>query len=321
MTTSVDPSARPSGPVISVVIVSDFAGGTTVSHDDYRHCLRALAAQDFDGPAEFILSEWEGYRERIQDDLDETLPGLRVTFSSARSTFDLKNEGARQATAPLVAFLDADCDPVPGWLRSAVATMAAHPEVAAASGRTISPARTRWARIVSLAGRAVGDEGEPAPTTHLGLNDCVFRREVILAHPLSSDAGSCGFAYNSQRLQHAGHRLWFDPDMLVIHDDLTEDDVRDVRRLMGLALIRSRQLDPAHRHAWLVRLGYASIPIFVGAKTLVTAQRIITRRATQGVRWYEVPVAIAVGFQRHLMEVPGMVTAFRGKTIADPAFR
>ena len=310
-----------SEPVITVVVVSDFAGGTPGSVDDFRHCLAALAAQDFDEPAEFLLSEWSGYADRIPDDLVRILPSLRIVLSDARTAFDLKNEGARAARAPLVAFLDADCDPVPGWLRAAVEAMRAHPDVAVVSGRTLAPARNRRERIVSLAGRAVGDEGVAGPTIHLGLNDVVYRRDVILRHPLSSDAGSCGFAYNGQTLRRAGHRLWFEPAMTVTHDELSPDEVRDVRRLMGAALIRSRQLDPHHRHAWLVRLGYASIPLFVGSKTLLTTQRIVTRRETQGVRWYEVPASVAVAFRRHLMEVPGMIAALRGRPVVGSHFR
>ena len=310
-----------SEPVISVVVVSDFAGGTPGSIDDFRHCLAALAAQDFDEPAEFLLSEWSGYADRIPDDLVRILPSLRIVLSDARSAFDLKNAGARAARAPLVAFLDADCDPVPGWLRAAVEAMRAHPDVTAVSGRTVSPARSRWERIVSLAGRAVGDEGVAGPTIHLGLNDVVYRREVILRHPLSSDAGPCGFAYNGQTLQQLGHRLWFEPAMAVTHDELSVAEVRDVRRLIGASLIRSRQLDPHHRHAWLVRLGYASIPLFIAGKTLLTTQRIITRRGTQGVRWYEVPASVAVAFRRHLMEVPGMIAALRGQRVVGLHFR
>jgi len=310
-----------SEPVITVVVVSDVSSGTPSSFDDFRHCLAALARQDFDEPAEFLLSEWSGYADRIPDDLVRILPSLRIALSDAQTTLDLKNAGAREARAPLVAFLDADCDPVPGWLRAAVDAMRAHPEVAVVSGRTVSPGRTRRERIVSLAGRAVGDEGVAGPTTHLSLNTIVYRRDVILRHALSSDAGACGFAYNGQVLQHAGHRLWFDPAMAVVHGEQSAGEVREVRRLIGAALIRSRQLDPRHRHAWLVRLGYASIPLFVGGKTLLTTQRIITRRRAQGVRWYEVPAAIVVAFRRHIMEVPGMIAALRGRPVVGSHFR
>jgi hypothetical protein len=310
-----------SEPVISVVVVSDYAEGTPGSVDDYRHCLRALAAQDFDEPVEFILSESDRFRDRIPPDLAEILPSLRFVFSAERSAFGLKNAAAAQARAPLIAILDADCDPSPGWLRSAVETLRAHPEIAAVSGRNLSPAGTRWARIVSLAGRAVGDEGVAGPTTHVSLNNIAYRRNVLLEHPMSSAAGSCGFALHSQALLRAGRRLFFDPGMVVVHDDMDFAATRDVRRQIGLSIVRARMVDPQHPHAWLIRLGYASIPLFVAAKTVLSARRVLVRRAAQGVRWYEVPAAMAAGFVHHLLEVPGMILAFRGLPIRTTQFR
>ncbi len=308
-------------PIISVVVVSDYAGGTPGSLDDFRHCLRALAAQNIEEPVEYILSEWEGYRDKIPPDLHAVLPSLRVIYSDARSAFELKNAGARQAQARFVAVLDADCDPAPGWLRSAVSTLRAHPEVAAVSGRSLSPGRTRWARIVSLAGRAVGDEGVAGPTRHVALNNIAYRRDVLLANPFSSAAGSCGFALHSEALLRAGHRLYFDPAMVVVHDDMDLAAVRDVRRHMGMTIVLTRKIDPRQPHAWLVRLGYVSIPVFVAAKTFLTAKRVVLRRAAQGVKWYEVPAAIGAGFVHHLLEVPGMILAFRGRPIRATNFR
>jgi hypothetical protein len=97
--------------------------------------------------------------------------------------------------------------------------------------------------------------------------------------------------------------------------------MRDIRRQLGMTLVLIRKVDPRQPHAWLVRLGYASIPIFVAAKTLLTARRVVVRRAAQGVRWYEVPAAIAAGFVHHLLEVPGMIMAFRDQPIRATNFR
>lgn len=310
-----------SEPVVSVIVVSDYAGGTAGSLDDFRHCLAALAAQDFDEPAEFILSEWAGYRDRIPADLETVLSSLRLVFSDERSAFGLKNEAARRARAPLVAILDADCDPAPGWLRSAVETLRTHPEIAAVSGRTLSRLVPGRARFASLADRVVGDEGSAGPTVHVSLNNIAFRRDFFVEHPLSSEAGSCGWSFYSQALLRAGHKLWFDPGMEVVHDPMDFAAVRDARRLMGLSVIVSRKLDPQHPQAWLVRLGYASIPIFVVAKTLLATRRIIVRAPDHGLRWYQVPGSVGAAFVRHLLEVPGMILAFRGQPVQTTQFR
>jgi hypothetical protein len=174
---------------------------------------------------------------------------------------------------------------------------------------------------MALAGRSVGDEGSAGPTRHVALNNIAFHRSVLLEHPFSSIAGPTGFAFHSQKLLRAGLKLWFDPLMEVVHDDWHLAAVRDVRRQMGRSLILSRMLDPHHEYGWLVRLRYASIPIFVFGKTALTAKRIVARRTTQGVHWYEVPAAIAVGFVNHVLEVPGMILAFRGRPVRTTTFR
>lgn len=310
-----------SEPVVSVVVVSDYAGGTPGTVDDYRHSLAALAAQDFDEPFEVLVSEWAGFRDAVPSDLQQILPAIRMVYSEERSAFGLKNDGVRQARGALVAIIDADCDPAPGWLRSAVETLRAHPEVVASSGRTLSRLVAGRGRFASLADRVVGDEGTAGPTSHVALNNIAFRRDFYLEHPLSSAAGSCGFAFHSQTLLREGHKLWFDPGMEVVHDPMDFAAVRDARRLMGQSLILSRKLDPQHPHAWLLRLGYLSIPIFVVTKSILAAKRIVVRGPDHGLRWYHVPGSVAAAVVRHVLEVPGMILAFRDQPVRDTKFR
>ena len=310
-----------SQPVVSVVIVGDYAAGTPGSIEDLRLCLKALASQDFAEPAEFIVSEWEGYRDAIPNDLDKLLPGVRVVFSEAQTTLELKNEGVRRAHAPLVVILDSDCTSAPDWLRSAVDALRTRPDAGAISGRTLSPAKTRRERIAALAVRSIGDEGTSGPTKHLALNNIAFRREVIEKHPFSSQVGPCGYTLCSQSLFRSGYRLYFEPRMQVVHDSITFEMERDIRRLMGISIIQSRKLEPGVPYASLVRLGYGSIPIIVLGKSLLTARRCWLRRKLHGVRWYEVPFAMLAGFVRHLLEAPGMILAFRGQLSAPSRYR
>lgn len=89
-------------PVVSVIVVSDYVSGTARSWDDERACFAALAKQDFDEPAEFILCEDERYRGEVPASLTTALPGSRVLFSPAAASYCLKNAGVREASAPLV---------------------------------------------------------------------------------------------------------------------------------------------------------------------------------------------------------------------------
>jgi hypothetical protein len=302
-----------SEPVISVVIVSDYAGGTTEARDDLRECLEALARQDFDEPAEFLLCEWEGYRDTIPAWLAQSLPSLRLVFAGARTSFELKNAGVQCARAPLVAILDSDCVPAPGWLRAAVETFRAHPEAAGVGGRTLSPGRSRLERMAALAGRSVGDEGDAAETCHLSLYNAAFRRDAYLRHPLSMEGGCCGHRLLTEAIRRSEGRLQFQPAMQAVHASMSWAREKEVRREMGLAIVATRLADPRQPYAWLMRLRQGSIPIIVIGKTLLTAWRCCMRYRHYGVRWYEVPAAMVVGLVRHILEVPGMFLAFRGQ--------
>ncbi|MGH9125509.1 MAG: glycosyltransferase family 2 protein [Acidimicrobiales bacterium] len=50
-----------------------------------------------------------------------------------------RNVGWRRATAPVIAFLDDDCLPQPGWLQAGLAYLGDRPRVGVAQGRTTAP--------------------------------------------------------------------------------------------------------------------------------------------------------------------------------------
>ena len=229
-------------------------------------------------------------------------------YSDARSAFDLKNEGARAGASPARRLPRRGLRSGPGLAPCRGRDHARAPgcrrrQRADAS----SPARSRRERIVSLAGRAVGDEGVAGPTIHVALNDVVYRRDVLLRHPLSSDAGSCGFAYNGQTLRRAGHRLWFEPAMAVIHDELSTAEVRDVRRLMGTTLSgaasSTRTTATPGSSGWAMpRSRSSSLPRRCSRPS--GSSPVGRPRVCAGTRSRH-PSSLA--FVRHLLEVPGMI--------------
>ena len=52
-------------PVVSVIVVSDYAGGDFKAWDDLRSTLAALARQDIDEPIEVLLVESSDHAGRI----------------------------------------------------------------------------------------------------------------------------------------------------------------------------------------------------------------------------------------------------------------
>ena len=166
-------SAAPqSGPyVASVVTVSDYKTGEAESWNELRLTLEGLAKQDFDEPVEFLLVEAEDSGDEIPDDLRHVLPGLKVVRAPGVTSYDLKNAGARAASADFVIMLDADCAPHPAWLSSLMAHRRRHPEAAAISGRTLYKGEGLLRRIFALLDRSYVDSGDAGPTRAISNNN------------------------------------------------------------------------------------------------------------------------------------------------------
>lgn len=308
-------------PVASVVIVSDYAGGEEKAWDDIRATLRALAAQDFDEPVEYLLVERDSLGNAIPADLRALLPGLKIVLTPKPTAYDLQNEGAVAASADIVALLDADCIPEPSWLRVLVQSMRDHPEAAVVSGRTTYPGRSLMERILSLLDRAFNDPGRTVPTSAIFNNNCAYRRDVYRAHPIPNDAGPFGSRLQTEAIRRAGHRLLFEPAMHVTHDFEGWHMEKDIRRHLGFAVISIRRVDPKVPFGWLVRFGPLMVPFIVAYRILRCWGTCLRSGRYYGVAWYQLPVALGIGVIVHMLEVPGMLSAFRGKPIEATAYR
>lgn len=125
-------------PEISVVVP------TFNRPDRCRRVLQALAAQTLDPDRFEVLA----VDDCSTDDTNAVLAGLvnevpyalrpRRTATNGGPAA-ARNLGWRQAQAPLIAFLDDDCTPEPGWLEAALRYLTDHPAIGVAQGCTKAP--------------------------------------------------------------------------------------------------------------------------------------------------------------------------------------
>jgi len=311
-------SARPA---ISVVIVADYAPGEERGWEILRESLRAMAKQDFAEPAEFLLVEQTKFADRIPTDLAQELPGLRVLLDDADSAHALKNAAAREVSSDFVAFIDADCAPDPGWLRSAVEALRAHPDASVVSGRTRYPGRRLVDRVLSLCDRAFLDAGRTRTTSTISNNNSVFRRDVMLEHPLREERSFYGGRAQAQAFERAGHRLMFEPRMSAIHYwDGWAAEI-EYRRQVGYGVIGLRRVDPESRFANLIKAGPVMIPAVVGYRIARRWIEVCRAAPQYGVAWFELPVALVAAVGLHLLEIPGMWSAFRDRPFESTLYR
>jgi len=74
-------------------------------------------------------------------------------------------------------------------------------------------------------------------------------------------------------------------------------------------------------YASLVRLGTPATPIIAMGKLLNTWRDCVRCRRAYGVRWFEMPFALATAVAVHAMEIPGMLAAYRGRDVGSSAYR
>ena len=308
-------------PEISVVIVSAYAGGGEKSWKDLRNILMALARQEGQVKAEWLLCENEASAGSMPADIRRLLPDSKLVLSGEGGSYELKNAGFRAATADIVAMLDADCVPDGNWLKHAVAAMNARPQVAIISGRTVYPPAGLTERILSLLSRSYVDRGKPGPTRFISNNNSIWRRDVYLKYPLPSGLGPFAGRMQSESIIRAGYQLWFDPSIRVVHDFEGWAMESDIRRNTGYGTVIARLHDPDMPQAWLTKFGVVSIPVFAGGKIVDSWRDCVRCASAFGVKWFELPLALLGSMVVHLMEIPGMWQAFRRKTIQTTQYR
>jgi glycosyltransferase involved in cell wall biosynthesis len=110
VSTSVQPDAHPA-PTVSVIVPARDAGATI------GRTLAGVAAQELDGSVEVIVVD-DGSVDATPEVVRAT--GATVLRGAGEGPAAARNRGAAAARAPLLAFVDADCEPAPGWLAAGV---------------------------------------------------------------------------------------------------------------------------------------------------------------------------------------------------------
>ncbi len=306
---------------VSVVLVSDYAAGGPKAWADIRTAVEALSHQELDVPVEFLLVESQCFRSDLPTELASTLPGLRLYFVEEYASYALKNEGVRRASGEFVAILDADCIPEPSWLRRLIATLRAHPEAAAVSGKTLYPGLDFSSRVCALLARSYIDPGHAGSTRFIAVNNCAFRRAAYQSHPLPTGIGTFSSRIQSEALLHDGSDLLFDPHIQVTHNFEGWRMEADARRNAGHGTIATRLQDTKLPWSRLARLGPMSIPVILAGKILDSWKDCVRCGRSYGIQWFQLPAALAISIGVHLLEVPGMLNAYMHLDVKKSSFR
>jgi len=299
-------------PAVCVVVVSDYGGGPDGDWDYLAKALAAVGSQSFAEGAEVCLVDSAPAGPPMPDRLATIVPSMRVIRDRTRQASELVDVAARDSRADLVALLDADCVPAPEWLGAAVAAMRRYPDAAVVSGLTAYPGKRFTYRVLGTLLRSFVDPGGPGRTRFVTSNNAVFRRDVLLAHPVPTiEPRHLAARLQTEAIRADGGGLYFEPRMRVTHRFDGWASERRIRRRVGYRAIRLRQLDARAPYAWLVRVGVVALPFVVAGRTLDSWRDCVRAGRHFGLRWFELPAAFAIAVAVHVLEIGGMRAAFR----------
>jgi len=176
-------------------------------------------------------------------------------------------------------------------------------------------------RICALLSRAYVDPGGEGPTGFIAENNSGFRRSAYLAHPLPINMGGFSGHVQSDKFRREGSTMWFDPQIAVEHNFEGLRMERELRRNRGYGTIRTRLVDRSLPYARLARAGRISIPPIIGWKILSSWRDCFRCGRSYGLRWYDLPAALMASVGLSLLEIPGMLAAYRGDAFGETCFR
>jgi len=304
-------------PVLSVVVTSDYKQNRERSWSDERVALDALAGQSLNFPVEILLTVEVG--ERVPDTLAGR-PGVRVIECATSKSAAQKLAAAKSATSELIGFIDSDCIPGEHWCQRLVEGFQARPDFSVITGRSFYPEHGLRNRILALLDRGDVDGGSACETNLLAANNFGIRRKVMLTYEPPVYPPVFNSRIFAQKLLREGHRIWFDPELVCIHGLSGWGMEADIRRNVGHAVIAQRRVDDSIEYAWAARLGLASVPLMVMARTVHEWRICIRHARNYGVRAHEVPLALALSVFLRLWELPGMLDAVKERTVPHTAY-
>lgn len=295
---------------VSLIIVSDYL--TPDGDDELRRALRAYAGDARGVPAETIIMLPGGDASAIAAELDGkpafSCPMVSVATHDSGESSQLKDAALAYCRNDLVAVVEADCMPRPGWLAALFETIEMEPRPEAVSGRTSYGGETMMKRVMALLDRGfIERRDRSGKIIHVSNNGALYRRHVLERYRFEADHGPF---VSSHLRQHAmlrdGVAMEIATRAVSIHAYEGLAFIWDVRRNKGYQYARMELL----RRRAHTRLGLACRAVKTSFKeNRQTAQAV----GKEFCRWTDWPLFWAMMVLVRIPEFTGALAA------GDPA--
>jgi hypothetical protein len=287
-------------PDVSVVVEWD--NSALAGSERARQALAGLAteANASSRRLEILLCYGEDAAPQSEGAGDGLPAGCRMLRVPGGRYYELKNHGVAAAKGALVAFLDSDAVPGPGWLNALLEPFS-DPAVQVVAGHTHLETDTLWSKAFALWWFFPLRGGpEPLkPVAHFFANNVAFRRQTMLAHPfpVREDTSRGGCVELAAELSRAGITIWKTTEARVSHPA-----PRGWRHFVLRALAQGRDR-LARESGWRATLlgSIDRLARFTGATLIrtVRGRRQVVLPPTQ------VPAAVALGWLYYTLYFAG----------------
>lgn len=262
-------------------------------------CLDALLTQSGNVPHEVVVVD-DGSSDGTAAVLAERaqVGSIRVLSQPNAGWPAARNRGWRAAQGDVVAFLDDDCVPGPGYLAALAAAWGRWPDAAGIGGRVTAQPGANYAGRLRAAGHVVVFEALNAPHgTRVGtpgrVDFCYGGNRSLRRDVLQSLGGfDETLRYFDDwdldwRLRAAGHRLWYDPAIVAAHDyRLTARARIRADYLYGRSAPRFTRRHPDFAHDRLETVTLPPVPATAGERAAYRLVQVFCYVARQvGLRY------------------------------------
>lgn len=249
---------RPPVLPISLIVVSDYLSDD--GDGELRQSLQAYLHDRAGVPAEIIVILPAGSTFSYGVDAGE--PSVVIVTHDSDESSQLKDAALPYCHHQLIAVVEADCLPQPGWMATLHKALDENPAVAAVSGRTSYGNGSMMKRVMSLLDRGfIECRDRHGKVIHVSSNGAIYRRALLERYRFQPGQGPFVSAHIRQDAMNEDDvALAVDPRAVSIHAYEGLGFIWDVRRNKGyqFALMKLRKRSDRSRMGLAVSAVMAS---------------------------------------------------------------
>lgn len=260
--------------------------------------LGALARQRYPRALTEVIVVDSGDIPGLDKLVAEQLPDARIVDGTGLTEYQMKNLGARAATADIIAFCDGDCAPQSEWVEAVARSLGpAPPEVVGVQGRTVlRPGR--FSRQISVLLYGLRTDSSGHLSRRIVSDNCAFRRDFLLQEGFEADQlPTTPETVLAMRTSSRGLTFLVNDSMRSVHDYPETSGLRGLAAMLGFFLaraytngycmVRIRSLKSGLRAGWARWLGPAGPPVLVAGKMLADLGQIHANNRHHRLTWLD----------------------------------